>query len=378
MAVPVKKLKKGDIVFNEGDKSDAMYYIQTGSVRLYKKKGEGSIELGTIHKGEVIGEMGFLDGGPRSASAEIQYDAELVAINSGQMADQLKNLPQWIAVLLKTVVNRLSSANNKIKQLETTTTAINYGNDSGVSAGYEFLATHEILKTCTALLLVGARNGESVNNAIKISQSKVLRYAQQIMGISQSKITEMLDVLEHVGLARIDRSDTEKVFIYILDMDQLEASITYMNDENLKDNSKKTQLSLKAVVVMGYIVKHIELFPPNAEGFSNVNIAKILQLERGASGGNEPFKPDDLAELTKAGLATELFIKDQATMITSVNSKDIVKMFKVQKVIKEIQLVNERKRAKVFKTQTAGEAEKAAAKAATVEAAKAAATAVAK
>ena len=60
MAAPIpRKLKKGELLFNEGDISKSMYFIQTGTIRLFKKKGNASIELGVIHKGEVIGEMGF-------------------------------------------------------------------------------------------------------------------------------------------------------------------------------------------------------------------------------------------------------------------------------------------------------------------------------
>lgn len=348
----IKKYKKGDIVFNEGDKSDAMYYIQSGSIRLFKKKGNGSIELGTVHKGEVIGEMGFLDGGHRSASAEIMYDADLVEINSGQMAEQLKNLPQWISVLLKTVVNRLRSANNKIKQLETVTSSINYGNEGGNSSSYEFLTTSEILKICSAILLASSRNGESVEGAIRVQLTRILRYAQQINGVSQSKVSEMMDVLERVNIVKIDNSVSDKIMIYVLDIDQLEVVIGFINEENLKEQSKKINLSLKSVVMMGYIVKHLNLFPPDPTGISEVNIAKILQIERQAMGGKEPFKTDDLAELVHSKLATELSIKDTDTMITKVVHKDIQRVFKVQKAIKEIQIVNEKKRAKVFKTKT--------------------------
>ncbi len=353
MAAPaIKKYKKGDVIFNEGDKSDAMYYIQNGSIRLFKKKGTGSIELGTVHKGEVIGEMGFLDGGPRSASAEVQYDADLVEINSGQMVDQLKNLPQWIAVLLKTIVNRLRSANNKIKQLESVSTSLNYNNEGGVPSNYEFLTPSEILRTCTSLLLVASRNGESAEGAVRVLMTRVLKYAQQILGVPQSKVTEMFNVLEHVGIVKVDSSNSEKVQIYVLDIDQLEVLIGYINEENLKEQSKKINLSLKAVVILGYIVKHINLFPADPTGISDINLAKIIEIEKQALGGKEPFKTDDLAELVNFKLATELSIKDSSTMITKVHQKDIQRLFKIQKVVKEIQLVNEKKRAKVFKTKT--------------------------
>src|SRR5271170_797693 len=137
MAAPIpRKLKKGELLFNEGDISKSMYFVQNGTIRLYKKKGNASIELGIIHKGEVIGEMGFLDGGPRSASAEAIHDTDLMEITNVNLVEQLKVLPPWLMVLLKTIVNRLRSANNKIRQLETASTSYNYGDSGGQTYQY--------------------------------------------------------------------------------------------------------------------------------------------------------------------------------------------------------------------------------------------------
>ena len=55
--VGIKHLDKGDILVKEGDQSGCMYWLQTGSLRLFKKKGNGFIELGIIHAGELVAEI---------------------------------------------------------------------------------------------------------------------------------------------------------------------------------------------------------------------------------------------------------------------------------------------------------------------------------
>lgn len=346
MAAPIpRKLKKGELLFSEGDLSKSMYFVQSGTLRLFKKKGNSSIELGMIHKGETIGEMGFLDGGPRSASAEAMHDTELLEITNVNLAEQLKVLPAWLLVLLKTVVNRLRSANNKIRQLESSSTAYTYGTE-GVSTTYQFLSIYDMLKILTACLVVGARNGEQgPNGTIKCSMNRINRYANQIMGIHTTKVTEMVDVLERVGLCKIDRAALDKIEVYFNDLDAIELLIAFVNDENLKDHSKKINLSVKAVVLMGYIVKHIDLFPANAEGVSVVNLAKIIELEKAENGGKEPFRLDDtFTEIVKVKLASDLQLKDNANILTNVRARELVRMYKVQKVIKEVEFINEKKR----------------------------------
>lgn len=344
MASPIpRKLKKGELLFNEGDPSKSMYFVQTGSLRLFKRKGNGSIELGTIHKGEVVGEMGFLDGGPRSAAAEAAQDTELLEVTNTNLAEQLKAMPPWLPVLLRTVVNRLRSANNKIRQLESASMAYTYGSE-GVSTNYQFLSVYDVMKVCTGLLTVAARASNPDGNGVRCPLQRINRYANQIMGIHQNKINEMLDILERAGLVKIDRPAQDKVEVFVRDVDHLETLIVFMNEENLKDHAKKTQFSVKAVNLMGYMVKHLAQFPPDAEGVCSINFAKILEIERAANDGKEPFRLDEFSELVKAKIATDLAVKDSHTVITRVHARNLGRMYSIQKIIKEIESVNEQKR----------------------------------
>ncbi len=351
MSQPIqKKLKKGELLFNEGDPSRTMYFVQGGTLRLFKKKGTSSIELGLIHKGEVIGEMGFMDGGPRSASAEAMHDTDLTEITNINLAEQLKIFPPWLMVLLKTIVNRLRSANNKIRQLETSSTAYTYGSD-GVSTTYQFLSVYDVLKTSTALLVAGARNGvASPGGSMLCTMRQIEHYANHIMGVHQSKIEEFVNILEQVGLTKVDRSVLDKIQVYIMDLDQIEALIQYLNEENLKEHKKQIVIGIKGVNVMGFIAKNIELFPPNKEGVSVVNLYRILEIEKQANQGKEPFRMDDLSEVIKVKLASDLALKDNNTILTNIKTAEFIRAYRIQKIVKLVEAVNEKKREQVRTT----------------------------
>jgi len=345
MAGPiVKKLKKGDLLFTEGDASKSMYFVQAGTLRLYKKKGNASIELGMIHKGEVIGEMGFLDGGPRSASAEALHDTDLMEITSASLVEQMKVLPSWLMVLLKTIVNRLRSANNKIRQLESASTSYTYGSE-GVSTTYQYLNIYELMKICSGLLITASRNSEKTENGLKISMARIQRYANNVMGVPVAKITELLDIFERISIAKVERISAEKIEVYLKDLDVIESFINFLVDENLKDPTKQIQLTIKAVKLMGFVVKHLDKFPPDAEGTSTVNFAKIIQIEKDANGGKEPFKLDEASiELVKAKIMTEIAFKDAATALSQLKAKDFIRLYRIQMINKEIDVINDKKR----------------------------------
>lgn len=165
----------------------------------------------------------------------------------------------------------------------------------------------------------------------------------------------MLGILERVGLAKIDRTVPDKPDVYLLDLDQLEVLVAFINDDNLKSDSKRFKFSIKAVVIMGYVVKHLALFPPDEGGICEVNLARIIAAEKQAS-GKDPFRVDEFAELAKAKLATEAAMRDAENIITKVSGKDLTRMYKIQKALKEIEIVNEKKRGIVRRTTPAGEA----------------------
>ncbi len=342
----VKKLKRGEILFSEGEASKSMYFIQRGSLRLYKKKGNSPIELGMIQSGEVVGEMGFLDGGPRSASAEALSETDLVEITGDKMQEQLKILPPWLIVLLKTVVTRLRTSTTKIKQLETASTSITYGRD-GPSSQYSFLTVYDTMKVLLTIVSTMRETDSADPSKIKLKLSQIQRYSNQIMGVHASKTMEILEALSRnnaIQLNRVSDPKGEKIEASTSDPSFLESMLEFINEENIKDHTKKITLSTRAVGVMGLIEKHINKYPADAEGISTINMAEIITIEKQTNGGKEPFLADEFKELVRNKIATELSLTDSKTALTKVNYAEFLKMLRMQRIIKDLESVNESKR----------------------------------
>ena len=75
-------LKRNEIIFSEGDKSDCMYDIRQGRVGIYANYGTKEEKLLTeLSKDQFFGEMGIIEGYPRSATAVAMGDVtELTVI----------------------------------------------------------------------------------------------------------------------------------------------------------------------------------------------------------------------------------------------------------------------------------------------------------
>src|SRR5438132_5646412 len=59
----------GEVIFEEGDTADGIYLLMSGTVRVTAANERGEILLATIGANDVVGEMGVLDGEPRSGTA---------------------------------------------------------------------------------------------------------------------------------------------------------------------------------------------------------------------------------------------------------------------------------------------------------------------
>lgn len=94
-----KHLKAGDVLFKEGDASDFIAVIQSGLVRI--TKGPDEAEIVILHPTEGLGELSFLDGLARSATATAVEDTEVLKIPSEKLRRLLESEASFSARFYK-------------------------------------------------------------------------------------------------------------------------------------------------------------------------------------------------------------------------------------------------------------------------------------
>ena len=335
------QLKKGSLLFSEGDTSRSMYYVKKGVLRIFKKKGEAQIEIDTIRAGQILGELAFLDGQPRSASVEALTDCEMVEISSETFQETLTKIPEWLKLLLKTVVGRLRSASTRIRQLEQSSTSFEYSTKTGTkNANYVFINWIDALKVMASVLLVATRNGKNEGKGFSIPVGLLQRYANQISGIPIAKITTVLDLLGQVDVVSL--GDETGGQISVLDLDFLEKSIAFINEQNILEQSKRQELTLRGFLILNLMNKHIsEAVIDTKTGMGTLNIAAIKMAH--TAGDKEPFRLDEFEELVSKGFATQLNLKSGSEAFTQVNMEKFSFAYRCQKLLKAIEAANDQK-----------------------------------
>ncbi len=89
----------GDEVFSQGERARALFLIQSGSVKITNStEGGDPVEITRLGSGAHFGEMSFLDGEARSASAVAVEMSEIIAIDYDKLTRIMIDKP-GIAVL---------------------------------------------------------------------------------------------------------------------------------------------------------------------------------------------------------------------------------------------------------------------------------------
>lgn len=108
-------IEKDHYLIREGEKSAELYYLQSGTMAIMKRKGDSEVQIGTVYSGEIVGEMSFLDGQPRSAAVKALSDCALIQVKAHVLDNVLDDMPKWYSALMKTLLDRLRRANVRIR-----------------------------------------------------------------------------------------------------------------------------------------------------------------------------------------------------------------------------------------------------------------------
>jgi CRP/FNR family cyclic AMP-dependent transcriptional regulator len=107
----------GAVLFEEGQPGDYMYVVQTGEVEIRRQVGETERVLAVLPSGEFFGEMAILNGRPRSATAVCRSDCRLLVIEGKTFEAMLRARPEIALRIIKSLANRLESANQHVELL---------------------------------------------------------------------------------------------------------------------------------------------------------------------------------------------------------------------------------------------------------------------
>lgn len=113
-----KRVERGVFIVRSGESTDSLYVLLAGRAKVTNVDEDGrELILAWLGPGEFFGEMGLIDGSPRSANVVAVEPCELLFLSKESFQRCLQDNFQVAQKLMKTLVMRLREADRKIESL---------------------------------------------------------------------------------------------------------------------------------------------------------------------------------------------------------------------------------------------------------------------
>ena len=105
-----RALRRGDVLFGEGDEPDTLYVVTHGRVAIANKSIDGRESVvALMEPGDLFGEMGLFDGLGRSAEARALEPSTVIEISYEPVTELYRDRPQELWNVVKLLASRLRS-----------------------------------------------------------------------------------------------------------------------------------------------------------------------------------------------------------------------------------------------------------------------------
>jgi len=118
-----RQVAKGELLWREGDESDYLVFVVRGRLEASKEtefKGK-QVVIGLLTDGSIVGDIGMIDGRPRSVSIRALSDTALLSIDREAFDSLLASQPelgqQFLKSILYSVSDRLRHAEQRLTRI---------------------------------------------------------------------------------------------------------------------------------------------------------------------------------------------------------------------------------------------------------------------
>tara|TARA_B100001173_G_C15683027_1_gene418688 strand:- start:169 stop:561 length:393 start_codon:yes stop_codon:yes gene_type:complete len=104
-----KTYSKGDLIYSHNDRSEYVYLIESGQVKIVTKQG---LELGILKEGEIFGEIGHIIERSRTVTAIALTNCLIKAIHEKTIKEKINEADPVLSAIIRSLSLRIGDANN--------------------------------------------------------------------------------------------------------------------------------------------------------------------------------------------------------------------------------------------------------------------------
>lgn len=189
-------LRRGEILFEEGNPGDRLYIITEGKIKLGHMSDDGRESLlAILGPGEIIGELTLFDPGPRSTTATAVSPVSMLSLEHRDLMEILDVNPDLAKHMLRALAQRLRRTNESLADLV-------FSDVPG--------------RVAKALLDLSDRFGTPTDSGVHVPHDLTQEELAQLVGASRETVNKSLADFVSRGWIRL-----EGRAVTLLDVDRL-------------------------------------------------------------------------------------------------------------------------------------------------------------
>lgn len=117
-AVVKRRFRRGEILVERGQKSNALYILLTGRARVVASDPRGrEVILAVLQPGDYLGEMSLIDNEPHSATVRAEVQTDVLVLGRPEFSRCLPENSSLSYAIMRGLVQRLRNSNRQIESL---------------------------------------------------------------------------------------------------------------------------------------------------------------------------------------------------------------------------------------------------------------------
>ena len=107
--------RPGEVVIRRGETNRDLFFLTEGLVEITRSEGDTEFMLNEIEPPYILGEIAFLFGMPRTATATARTEVKTFVLKYEDLKALLKDFPAWLPALLTSLASDMKSLHYKAK-----------------------------------------------------------------------------------------------------------------------------------------------------------------------------------------------------------------------------------------------------------------------
>jgi len=201
VADQVKKLKRGETLFKEGEAPGAVYLIQSGKLALVSERAGKSLEVAVLGPSQVVSEqILFSTTAKNEYTAQALQETKLLEVPLDVMKAQFEKCPPGIKLMAKSLSDEIKATRKQTKmaKMETEKTPCPQGIIHRIFTEIHLIARH-----------IGKKNPDKPDE-IKVAWNALKLYASRFFGESPQRLRSLMDLLWKLKLAELTMGKSEE------------------------------------------------------------------------------------------------------------------------------------------------------------------------